>query len=38
LDEPCDLVALERAIGRRDPDIRYWNPKRLGDIFYNYWD
>lgn len=37
LETPCDLVALERAVGR-DPDVQYWAPRRLGDILYNFWD
>ncbi len=37
LDAPCDLLALERAVGK-DPDIKYWSPRSVGEIFYNYWD
>jgi hypothetical protein len=37
LDGPCDLLALEQAVGK-DPDIQYWTPRRLGDILYNFWD
>ena len=37
LDAPCDLLALERAVGR-DRDIAYWAPRSLGAILYNFWD
>jgi len=37
LEKRMDLRALEQAVGK-DKDIAYWNPRRLGDVFYNFWD
>jgi hypothetical protein len=37
LDAPCDLLELERAVGK-DDDLRYWAPRSLGEILYNFWD
>lgn len=37
LEKPIDIRALERAVGK-SKDINYWNPKRIGDILYNFWD
>lgn len=37
LERPTDLLAIERAWGK-DRDLDYWVPKRIGDIFFNFWD
>lgn len=37
LETALDTRALELAIGKQR-DIDDWNPKRIGDVFYNFWD
>lgn len=37
LDKPLDPRALDHAVGK-DRDIAYWNPRRVGDVFFNFWD
>ncbi len=37
LDKPIDMRALEHAVGK-DRDIAHWNPRRVGDVFFNFWD
>lgn len=37
LEKPFDYVTLRKTIGKVQ-DIDYWNPKRIGDVFFNFWD
>jgi len=37
LESPFDYKALQKAVGKTS-DIDYWNPKRIGDALFNFWD